>query len=147
MLILDKRLITCPWLGSPVESPPSRCTFNHRALLTCLWVDSSATTPLRRAPLIAWIPVTMAFASVNMPGPEAFESPMMLEESNKATYKSFKSGDIPCYASQFQAYTITRKKFLKMRHTFKEKMRESNALFDEEQHAIKLARRLQEQNE
>jgi len=34
-----------------------------------------------------------------------------------------------------------------MKHTFKEKMRESNTLFDEEQKALKLARRLQEQNE
>lgn len=89
----------------------------------------------------------MAFASVNMPGPEVFESPVTMEESNKATYKSFKSGAILCFASRFQAYRFTRKKFLKMRHTFKEKMRESNALFDEEQNAIKLARRLQEQNE
>lgn len=89
----------------------------------------------------------MAFASVNMPGPEAIGSPMMREESNKATYKSFKSGAILCYVARFQAYTLSRKKFLKMRHTFKEKMRESNALFDDEQNAIKLARRLQEQNE
>lgn len=88
----------------------------------------------------------MAFASVNMPGPEAIGSPMM-EESNKATYKSFKLGVILCYAARLQAYTVSRKKFLKMRHIFKEKMRESNALFDDEQNAIKLARRLQEQNE
>ena len=40
-----------------------------------------------------------------------------------------------------------RKKYLKIRHIFKERMRESNALFDDEQNAIKLARRLQEQNE
>ena len=43
--------------------------------------------------------------------------------------------------------TVGRKKFLKMKHTFKEKMGESNSLFDEEQRAMKLARRLQEQNE
>lgn len=89
----------------------------------------------------------MAFASVNMPGPEAIGSPMMMEESNKATYKSFKLGAILCYVARTQAYTVPRKKFLKMRHTFKEKMRESNALFDDEQNAMKLARRLQEQNE
>ncbi|MCJ1261872.1 hypothetical protein MMC22_001741 [Lobaria immixta] len=52
-----------------------------------------------------------------------------MEEPNKPTYRSFK------------------KKFLKMRHIFKERMRESNALFDEEQNAMKLARRLQEQND
>lgn len=40
-----------------------------------------------------------------------------------------------------------RKKFLKLRHNFKDKMRDSNRLFDEEQHAMRLARRLQEQNE
>ena len=43
--------------------------------------------------------------------------------------------------------TISRKKFLKIRHDFKGKMGESNILFDEEQKAVKLARRLQEQNE
>ncbi|MCJ1466414.1 hypothetical protein MMC07_005033 [Pseudocyphellaria aurata] len=52
-----------------------------------------------------------------------------MEELNKPTYRSFK------------------KKFLKMRHIFKEKMRESNSLFDDEQNAMKLARRLQEQND
>lgn len=40
-----------------------------------------------------------------------------------------------------------RKKFLKMRHIFREKMKESHTLFDDEQNAMKLARRLQEQNE
>ena len=42
---------------------------------------------------------------------------------------------------------MNRKKFMKLRHGFKEKMRESNRLYDEEQHAMRLARRLQEQNE
>lgn len=42
---------------------------------------------------------------------------------------------------------LCRKKFLKLRHKFKDKMRDSNRLFDEEQHAMRLARRLQEQNE
>ena len=36
---------------------------------------------------------------------------------------------------------------MKIRHTFKERMRESAKLYDEEQHAMRLARRLQEQNE
>lgn len=42
---------------------------------------------------------------------------------------------------------LCRKKFLKLRHNFKDKMRDSNRFFDEEQHAMRLARRLQEQNE
>ena len=40
-----------------------------------------------------------------------------------------------------------RKKYRKMRHAFEEKMKISNSLFGQEQKAIKLARRLQEQNE
>ncbi|KAL8732194.1 MAG: hypothetical protein Q9166_002941 [cf. Caloplaca sp. 2 TL-2023] len=44
-------------------------------------------------------------------------------------------------------YKSFRKKYLKMRHGFKEKMRESNTLFEEEQHAVRLASRLQEQND
>ena len=43
--------------------------------------------------------------------------------------------------------TNRRKKFLKLRHNFKDRMRDSNKFFDEEQHAMRLARRLQEQNE
>lgn len=34
-----------------------------------------------------------------------------------------------------------------MKHKFEEKMRDSNSLFREEQKAMELARRLQEQNE
>ncbi|KAI4245786.1 MAG: hypothetical protein L6R40_002314 [Gallowayella cf. fulva] len=44
-------------------------------------------------------------------------------------------------------YKSYRKKYLKMRHGFKEKMRESNALFEEEQHAVRIANRLQERND
>ena len=40
-----------------------------------------------------------------------------------------------------------RKKYNKMRHTFKGKMQDSNSLFNDEQKALKIARRLQEQNE
>ena len=64
----------------------------------------------------------------------------------KPTYKSYKSvlsksndGD--------RSDREYRKKFLKIRHSFRERMRESNALFDDEQRATKLTRRLQEQNE
>ncbi|MCJ1388957.1 hypothetical protein MMC18_001809 [Xylographa bjoerkii] len=44
-------------------------------------------------------------------------------------------------------YKSYKKKYNKMRHVFKEKMRISNSLFDEEHKAIKVARRLQEQND
>ena len=40
-----------------------------------------------------------------------------------------------------------RKKFLKLRHVFRERMRESNALFEEEERAKRIVGRLQEQNE
>ena len=60
------------------------------------------------------------------------EAPLVMSSTDyppKPTYKSY------------------RKKYLKMRHGFKDKMRESNALFEEEQHTIRIAHRLQEQNE
>ena len=41
----------------------------------------------------------------------------------------------------------SRKKFLKMRHKFKERMRENSRYYDEEQQSQRIARRLQEQNE
>ncbi|KAL8813674.1 MAG: hypothetical protein Q9223_000295 [Gallowayella weberi] len=44
-------------------------------------------------------------------------------------------------------YKSYRKKYLKMRHGFKEKMRESNALFEDEQQAVRIANRLQERND
>ncbi|KAI4277688.1 MAG: hypothetical protein LQ337_001561, partial [Flavoplaca oasis] len=44
-------------------------------------------------------------------------------------------------------YKSYRKKYLKMRHGFKAKMRESNTLFDDEQATVRIANRLQEQNE
>ncbi|KAL9000580.1 MAG: hypothetical protein Q9169_000873 [Polycauliona sp. 2 TL-2023] len=44
-------------------------------------------------------------------------------------------------------YKSYRKKYLKMRHDFKAKMRDSNALFDDEQAAIRIANRLQVQND
>ncbi|KAL8775026.1 MAG: hypothetical protein Q9209_000505 [Squamulea sp. 1 TL-2023] len=44
-------------------------------------------------------------------------------------------------------YKSYRKKYLKMRHGFKDRMRESNALFEEEQHTVRIANRLQEQND
>lgn len=42
---------------------------------------------------------------------------------------------------------IIRKKFLKLRHRFRDLMHESNGFFDQEQHAKAIASRLQEQNE
>ncbi|KAL9120821.1 MAG: hypothetical protein Q9187_002626 [Circinaria calcarea] len=53
----------------------------------------------------------------------------MVNSDSKPTYKSFK------------------KKYRKMRHAFEEKMKISNSLFGQEQKSIKLARRLQEQND
>ncbi|KAL8894255.1 MAG: hypothetical protein Q9192_004477 [Flavoplaca navasiana] len=44
-------------------------------------------------------------------------------------------------------YKSYRKKYLKMRHGFKAKMRESNTLFDDEQATVRIANRLQEQND
>ena len=43
--------------------------------------------------------------------------------------------------------SVHRKKFLKMRHTFKDKMRDNGRLYEAEQHSRRIARRLQEQNE
>jgi len=43
--------------------------------------------------------------------------------------------------------SINRKKFRKMKVKFDRKMEESNALYRDEQKALHLARRLQEQNE
>ena len=51
------------------------------------------------------------------------------------------------YARKSYSKCLYRKKFLKLRHKFKERIRESATLYDEEHHAIRLARRLQEQNE
>ncbi|KAL9071590.1 MAG: hypothetical protein Q9161_004157 [Pseudevernia consocians] len=67
----------------------------------------------------------MSFPTVNDQ-----DAPLLAnEESGRPSYKSYK------------------KKFLKLRHNFKDKMRDSNRFFDEEQHAMRLARRLQEQND
>ncbi|KAI9761005.1 MAG: hypothetical protein M1835_000069 [Candelina submexicana] len=44
-------------------------------------------------------------------------------------------------------YISYRKKYRKMKHQFEEKMKESSSLFKEEQRALDIARRLQEQNE
>ncbi|MCJ1471486.1 hypothetical protein MMC13_000125 [Lambiella insularis] len=57
------------------------------------------------------------------------QPPDPLDDSSKHNYRSYK------------------KKYNKMRHTFKERMRISNSLFDEEQRLVKVARRLQEQND
>ncbi|KAL9638938.1 MAG: hypothetical protein Q9164_001247 [Protoblastenia rupestris] len=44
-------------------------------------------------------------------------------------------------------YRSYKKKFLKLRHKFREGLRESNTLYDEEKRAKQIARRLQEQND
>ncbi|KAI9699715.1 MAG: hypothetical protein M1836_002749 [Candelina mexicana] len=44
-------------------------------------------------------------------------------------------------------YISYRKKYRKMKHQFEEKMKESSSLFKEEQRALDIARRLQEQND
>ncbi|KAF6234274.1 hypothetical protein HO173_007696 [Letharia columbiana] len=67
----------------------------------------------------------MSFATVN----NQDAPPLPNEEPSRLSYKSYK------------------KKFLKLRHNFKDKMRDSNRFFDEEQHSMRLARRLQEQND
>lgn len=67
----------------------------------------------------------MSFATVN----NQDAPPLATDEASKPTYKSYK------------------KKFLKLRHNFKDRMRDSNRFFDEEQHAMRLARRLEEQND
>lgn len=46
-----------------------------------------------------------------------------------------------------KADPLTRKKFRKMRHTFDAVMHQSNALFMEEQDAIKTSKRLAQENE
>ncbi|KZF19585.1 hypothetical protein L228DRAFT_263459 [Xylona heveae TC161] len=62
-------------------------------------------------------------------GPPAVTTTDPQEAALKPTYKSY------------------RKKYRKMKLQFEEKMKESNALFKEEQKATELARRLQEQND
>ncbi|KAL8739195.1 MAG: hypothetical protein Q9181_000086 [Wetmoreana brouardii] len=71
----------------------------------------------------------MSFATINDPHTAASPAMRPTEHPAKLPYKSY------------------RKKYLKMRQIFKEKMRESNTLFEEEQHATRIADRLQEQND
>ncbi|KAL8713909.1 MAG: hypothetical protein Q9220_002055 [cf. Caloplaca sp. 1 TL-2023] len=52
-----------------------------------------------------------------------------MEHPSKSPYKSF------------------RKKYLKMRHGFKDKIRESNALFEDQESTVRIANHLQEQND
>ena len=85
----------------------------------------------------------MSFATVN----NQDAAPPSNEEASKPTYRSYKYRHL--FSSFKKPHTDyqRRKKFLKMRHNFKNRMRDSNKFFDEEQHAMRLARRLQEQNE
>ncbi|KAG8529487.1 uncharacterized protein KY384_006124 [Bacidia gigantensis] len=53
----------------------------------------------------------------------------------------------PDLAAVKRPYRSYKKKFLKLRHHFREKMRDSNTLYDDEQHAKQIARRLQEEND
>ncbi|KAI9881557.1 MAG: hypothetical protein M1830_000121 [Pleopsidium flavum] len=71
----------------------------------------------------------MSSVTDNVRGPAGAASLDALETYSKPTYKSYK------------------KKYRKMKHTFEEKMRESNSLFREEQRATDIARRLQENND
>ncbi|KAI4120011.1 MAG: hypothetical protein LQ345_000270 [Seirophora villosa] len=71
----------------------------------------------------------MSFASVNDPHPESTSAVLPNEYPAKPSYKSF------------------RKKYLKKRHGFKEKYRESNTLFEDEQRTTRIANRLLEQND
>ncbi|MCJ1371263.1 hypothetical protein MMC20_002478 [Loxospora ochrophaea] len=70
----------------------------------------------------------MSFSTVNVPlaEPAPAETPA---SPPKQTYKSYK------------------KKYRKMKHTFDEKLKKSNQLYADEQKAMKLAQRLQEQND
>ncbi|KAL9131356.1 MAG: hypothetical protein Q9217_000683 [Psora testacea] len=74
---------------------------------------------------IAVGPKMASFATAHNPEPTAVED----EGAARKPYRSYK------------------KKFLKLRHAFREKMRESNTLYYEEQRAKQIARRLQEQND
>ncbi|KAI4158374.1 MAG: hypothetical protein LQ342_007504 [Letrouitia transgressa] len=65
-------------------------------------------------------------------------------DDEPATTPAMPPSEPPASKQPFKSY---RKKYLKMRHTFKVKMRESNALFDAEQQSIRTARRLQEEND
>ncbi|KAL6721415.1 hypothetical protein ACLMJK_000518 [Lecanora helva] len=74
----------------------------------------------------------MSLATMNNPSEANLsdqDPTTVAEQHSKMKYKSYK------------------KKFLKMRHRFKERMRENGRFYEEEQHATKIARRLQEQNE
>lgn len=87
----------------------------------------------------------MSFTSVNETGSTAL--PTLGDSPDKIKYKSFKSELGFRNHLKFLTDVFCRKKFLKIRHNFKGKMRENNILFEEEQNAMKLAQRLQEQNE
>ena len=91
----------------------------------------------------------MSFATVN-DAENAFsthrEPASIPEQPTKLKYKSYKSVACPSRMSLWLSQ-IFRKKFLKLRHHFKERMRENSKLYEDEQHAIRIARRLQEENE
>ncbi|KAL9023801.1 MAG: hypothetical protein Q9196_006965, partial [Gyalolechia fulgens] len=69
----------------------------------------------------------MSIATVNEAHPEAPLAMPPTEHSARPSYKSY------------------RKKYLKSRHVFKGKMRDSNTLFEDEQRTAQIADRLQEQ--
>lgn len=76
---------------------------------------------------------------------------VFLQKVFKMSFPSVQKEDIstmpPTDYPAKPTYKSYRKKYLKMRHGFKAKMRESNTLFDDEQATIRIAHRLQEQNE
>ena len=70
-----------------------------------------------------------------------------MKEEPQAKYKSFKYVRGKSLLHLPLTSCSSRKKYNKMRYIFKDKMRESTALFNEEQKAIKTAHRLLEQNQ
>lgn len=91
----------------------------------------------------------MSFPTVNDSegaGSSHPEPVSMAMDISRPKYKSYKyvppiTSRAPC------ADRVCRKKYMKMRHTFKERMRENNRLYEDEQHSERIARRLQEENE
>lgn len=91
--------------------------------------------------------VKMSIATVNEAHPEASLAMPPKEHSAKPSYKSNRQVIIRFVAYHLAADKSSRKKYLKSRHVFKAKMRDSNTLFEHEQRTTQIADRLQEQLE
>ncbi|KAI4175772.1 MAG: hypothetical protein LQ343_001385 [Gyalolechia ehrenbergii] len=87
----------------------------------------------------------MSIATVNEAHPEASLAMPPKEHSAKPSYKSNRQVIIRFVAYHLAADKSSRKKYLKSRHVFKAKMRDSNTLFEHEQRTTQIADRLQEQ--